>query len=103
MPKVKLADIIIEDRARVDLGDDIDQLKDSIEARGLINAIVINKKDLNLIDGYRRLTCCQELGWKKIDVRFYEDLSDIEKALIELEANLHKTFTWNEQALITGS
>ena len=98
MPKVKIADIIIDDRVREDLGDDYEQLRDSINSRGLINRVIVNKKDSSLVDGFRRLSCCKELEWKEIEVKFYEDLSPLEKALIELEANLHKTLTWNERA-----
>ena len=98
MPKVKVADIIIEDRARVDLGDDYEQLKESIRDRGLINQICINKEDMTLVAGFRRLSCHKDLEIKKIEVKYYEDLTPIEKALLELEENIHKNLTWNEQA-----
>ena len=51
----------IVDERRSDLGD-IESLQGSIERIGLINAILINKKDNSLVAGYRRLTCHKNLG-----------------------------------------
>ena len=98
MPKIPINKIIIGERAREDLGDDYEQLRDSINSRGLINRICVNKEDLSLVAGFRRLSCCKDLKWEEIEVKFYEDLSDIEKALLELEENIHKGLTWDEQA-----
>jgi DNA modification methylase/ParB-like chromosome segregation protein Spo0J len=95
--KFPIDKILIRDRARKDLGD-MEALQKSISERGLINAIVVNKKDLFLVAGYRRLTCCRALGMKEIDVRFTEDLSDLDKTILELEENLHEALKWYEQA-----
>ena len=95
--KFPIDKIIITNRARKELGD-MDSLKKSIEKRGLLNAILMNKKDLTLVAGFRRLTCCRMLGMKEIDVCFEEDLSDLEKVILELEENLHEPLKWYEQA-----
>jgi len=98
--KIDINSIKIGDRCREDLGDDFGDLKKSIELRGLLNPILVNKKDYTLIAGFRRYTCCKDLGWKEIEVRFFEDLSAVEQKILELEENIHKTLTWKERAKI---
>jgi len=98
--KVKLKDIVVTDRARVELGDDFEDLKLSISKRGQISPILINRKDMQLVAGFRRLTCHQQLGLKTIEAKFSEDLNSIEKKLFELEENIHLELTWDEKAKI---
>ena len=98
MEKVPVDKIKVGRRAREDLGD-IDTLKTSIEKRGLINPICVSE-DYGLIAGYRRLTCFKLLGIREIEVKFYHELSNLEKLRLELEENLHKELTWYEQAKI---
>ncbi len=93
--EIPVDDIIITERARVDLGD-IDALQKSIKDRGLISPIVVEEKTMELVDGFRRLTCVKNLGLKTIEARYYAELSLIEKKILELEANLHKPYTWDE-------
>lgn len=95
--KYPIAKIVITDRAREELGN-IEELKESIRKRGLLNAIIVNKKDSELVAGFRRLTCCRDLGWKEIDVRFEEDMDELDKRIVELEENLHEPLSWFEQA-----
>lgn len=90
--------IVITDRARTELGENFEQLKQSIEKRGLINPLCVSKEDNELVAGFRRLTCCTQLGYKKVQVKFYEDLSPLEKKILELEENIHEKLTWDEQA-----
>ncbi len=85
---------IVDDR-RSDLGD-IELLQGSIERLGLLNAILIKKKDNSLIAGYRRLTCHKNLGLKKIRAKYYEDLTPLERKIITLEENLHEKLHWFE-------
>jgi len=75
------------DRYRKDLGD-IEALSKSIKNTRQILPIVVNR-DLELIDGGRRLAACILLG---IDVKcVYEDVVDIfEMRELELEANCHR-------------
>jgi len=98
---VPIESVIITKRARTDLGD-IDELATSIEKRGLINAICVDdsKGKLELIAGYRRLTCCKQLGWKHIEVKFYKDLSPMDLKELELEENIHKELSWDEKAAL---
>jgi DNA modification methylase len=94
---VSVESIIVEDRARTELGD-LEQLQNSIKRLGQLNAIIVHKKDNGLVAGYRRYICHKNLGLKKIRVKYYENLSDLEKKVIELEENLHKELEWDEQS-----
>lgn len=98
MPLVPINKIIIEERAREELGEDFEELKTSIKNRGLFHPIILNKKDYTLTSGFRRYTACKELGFDKIEAKFFEDLSPLEKKIIELEENIHAPLTWDEQA-----
>lgn len=67
----------------------IEELAESIQARGLINPIVIDR-DHVLVAGERRLTAHRHLGLLEITVQFIEDLPDLERRLIELEENIKR-------------
>ena len=96
--KKPIDEIKVGERARVEMGN-IEELKSSIERRGLFHPIIIDDTSM-LVAGYRRLTCCRDLGFKEIDVRLKNDLSEIEKLEIEMEENLHKELTWDEKAVL---
>jgi DNA modification methylase len=98
MPFIETNQIVITDRAREELGDDFEDLKTSIRNRGLFHPIIINRKDFVLVSGFRRLQCHIDLDIKDIEVKFFEDLTPLEKKLIELEENIHKELTWDEQS-----
>uniref|UniRef100_A0A6M3LEC6 Putative methyltransferase n=1 Tax=viral metagenome TaxID=1070528 RepID=A0A6M3LEC6_9ZZZZ len=98
VPMIEIDKIIIPERARVELGESYDKLKISIEKRGQITPIIINKKDNELVDGFRRLTALKELSIIHAKVAYEEDLTPIEKKLMELEANIHEPLTWDEKA-----
>lgn len=98
MPTISISKIKIVERARRALGDDYEQLRDSIDKRGLFHPICVSKEDFELVAGFRRLQCHIDLGLKEIEVKFKEDLTPLEKKLIELEENIHKALTWDEQA-----
>lgn len=98
MPKLPLEKVIVEKRFRKDFGD-MDGLAVSIQKYGLIHPICVTK-DLRLIAGERRLKAHQMLGIKEIEVKFFEDLSDIDRKEIELEENIvRKAFTWQEEVI----
>ena len=90
--------IRIGERRRIDLGD-IGALRSSIERLGLINPITITK-EFDLVAGFRRLTCCRDLGLKVITARFFEDLDETGKKIVELEENIHEALTWDEIAML---
>jgi len=95
--EIPIEQIVIGERARKDLGD-LEHIQKSIKDRGLIHPITVMKKTKELVDGFRRITCHKNLGLPMIEARFYEDLSESEKKVVQLEANLGKPLEWNEQS-----
>ena len=81
---IPIESIIIEDRARTELGD-LESLQRSIKERGLFNAIIVSKKENTLVAGFRRLTCHKNLGLKQIKAKYMEDLSPLMMKVIERE------------------
>ena len=99
--EVPIESIVVGDRAREELGD-LEQLQKSIKRLGVINPICIMEGTYKLVAGFRRYTCCKTLSFKTIPARFYEELSEVEKEILELEENLHKELTWYEQSKLRG-
>jgi ParB-like chromosome segregation protein Spo0J len=80
-------------------------LEKSIPRNGLINPIVLIEnpgpggQPYELKAGERRLTACQNLGHETILARFFEDLTETQQQIIELEENLKRSdLEWNDQA-----
>jgi ParB family chromosome partitioning protein len=65
MMKIKINDILVKERLRVQPGD-LTALKESIKQVGLIQPLVINEKK-ELLCGHRRLLACKELNWQEIE------------------------------------
>lgn len=86
--KLPLEAIIIGERRREDYGD-IAALAESIKTYGLLHPIVVDQ-DGNLVAGERRLRAVEALGWGSVDVRDLGELSEAERAEIELEENLQR-------------
>lgn len=68
---------------------DIDELAASIQKNGLIHPIIVDR-DFKLIAGERRLCAVSSLGHPDILCRFVENLSEVEKQIIELEENIKR-------------
>ncbi|NMG05890.1 ParB N-terminal domain-containing protein [Brasilonema sp. UFV-L1] len=67
-------------------GDKVEELKESIQANGLLNPITVDRK-LNLIAGLHRLTACRLLGLEKIQCHVV-DYEDADQArLAEIDEN----------------
>lgn len=115
MPEtIAIADIIVEDRVRKEMGD-IDALCNSIKEFGLIQPITISRavttavgdttdgKALpRLVAGGRRLSACKRLGWITLqhgrDFIWREEESDLRRKSVEIEENLRrKELSWQEQ------
>ncbi|QEN05997.1 chromosome partitioning protein ParB [Thiospirochaeta perfilievii] len=89
---VKIAEIRIKKRIRIDIGD-LEVLKDSLNKYGLFHPIIINDR-YELISGFRRLESAKQLGWQLIETKVIDDPSKIELIERELEENLvRKDFT----------
>jgi hypothetical protein len=86
--KLPLEAILLGERRREEYGD-IAGLAASIEKYGLLHPIVVDDAG-TLIAGERRLRAVQSLGWESVDVRDLGELSDAERAEIELEENLQR-------------
>lgn len=102
---VKIKDIILGERAREDYGD-LQGLSESLSKFGQLQPIVVmrNRSDdkLQLIAGGRRYSAAMMLQWEEIEVKFFSELSDLEKLEIELEENLsRKDFEWAEEVKLT--
>lgn len=94
--KIKLKDIVIGERYRKEFLD-IDKLAESILKVGLIHPLTIDENNV-LIAGERRYKACQMLKLEEVEVKYRNDLSEIEKREIEIEENLmRKQFTWPEE------
>lgn len=93
--KIKISDITIAERVRVDVGD-LSQLVDSMDRLGLINPITVTVKN-QLIAGYRRLQAAKRLGWEDIECTVTKPLSKMELLRIEADENItRKDFTGGE-------
>ena len=88
MPIVSIDKIIVEDRARKDLGD-LTDLMASIEKYGLIHPIVLSPGH-KLIAGHRRLQAFRNLGRTEIDVTWKTATGGEHYAAAEAEMELHE-------------
>ncbi|MFP4363275.1 MAG: ParB N-terminal domain-containing protein [Spirochaetia bacterium] len=86
--KIKVEDIIIENRIRKNLGD-LTPLMESIQNYGLMNPVVINK-NRKLIAGHRRLESVKRLGWSEVEAIVMEPGSQIAKLEMEIEENVQR-------------
>jgi ParB-like chromosome segregation protein Spo0J len=76
---------------------EVDDLLDSIRARGVLVPIIVARDGLRLVAGERRLTASLQLGLPDIPVRFADELADEELRIIELEENLRrKDLPWRD-------
>lgn len=97
--RVRCQDIIINRENRQRKTIDTKGLKDSIAARGVLQPIIVTR-DLLLMAGERRLTASLELGLETIPCRFFEDLSQSEAMIVELEENLKRSdLSWQDTAV----
>ena len=75
---------------------DLEALKSSLRAYGLLNPITLNRK-YELIAGERRLQAAKQLGWTSINAVILDNLDEIEELEMELEENnQRKEFTQEE-------
>ena len=95
--RVEVKKIVVGERQRR-LVSDIDKLAISIQKYGLLHPIVVDRRDMSLVAGFRRLEACKLIKWEEIDVTFKDQLSEIEKREIELEENIQRQeLSWQEQ------
>ena len=93
--QLPIEDIKIKKRIRKDLGD-LTSLIDSLRNHGLMNPVVVTKKN-ELIAGHRRIESAKVLGWKSIEVMVLDKISELEKLELEIEENVvRKDFSGDE-------
>jgi len=84
--KVRIQDIIVKSRIRIDTGD-ISDLMESISKYGLLNPITVTE-EFELLAGFRRLEACKALGMTEIECNVVNVRTGIDKLLIEADENL---------------
>lgn len=102
--RAPLSTIFIDKAARQRQGEiEVDDLLDSIRARGVMSPILLTREgvppgyDYKLIFGERRLTASLALGLPDIPFRLAEALSPVELQIIELEENIkRKGLPWRD-------
>ena len=117
-PTLKLSEILVKDRIRVDLGD-VEELANSILEVGQLQPIVVERlpeggeHKAALRCGGRRYAAFTLLSSNKVDLRgvdpetfssikvtWFEEMPEYKRIMIELEENFRrKTMTWQENAL----
>lgn len=71
----------------------IEDLANSIKEKGLLNPIIVRKKDdgsYDLIAGQRRFLACQKLGWETIPAIIRDIADDTDATIISLVENVHR-------------
>ena len=87
IPQIDIGRIVIGNRIRKNVGD-INGLAENIKEIGLLHPIVIDENN-QLIAGQRRLSACQQLGWKTVPVRVL-DLDALLHQKAEASENLYR-------------
>ena len=90
---VQLESIVIEERAREELGD-LTGIEESLKSVGLISPLAVKRLDngkFKLLAGERRFSVLQKNKVEQVPVRVYpEGLSEIEISTIELSENFYR-------------
>lgn len=99
-PGVRIADVVVGDRARKEFGD-LTNLIESIREHGILQPIGLLPGD-RLLFGGRRLEACKQLGWDSIPVVFPETQDDALSLLkAERDENTcRKEMTYSEKVAI---
>lgn len=100
---LKIEDIVVEERARKDMGD-IDELAFSIKKSGLIQPLAVREENGKyfLLAGGRRLEAIKRTGASEVGARIYNsNLSELDIKTIELSENLYrKNLTFVEDCML---
>lgn len=101
MKVIPLAQIVVGDRFREDLGN-IEELAASIREKGLIQPLSVNA-DFVLLAGGRRYNACKSLGLEKVPVMLREGNDEVDAREVELIENIHrKDMSWQEKAKLVA-
>jgi hypothetical protein len=101
MFEVRLVDIVVKDRARVDMGD-LESLALSMHVQTQLVPIIVTdapNQKYRLVEGERRIRAAKKLGWTKIKAVYKENLSEDSIKELELVTCLQrKQLTFAEEA-----
>lgn len=89
---ISLVDNFKEHPFKVLDNDELKSLSDSIKQNGVMDAVIIRKKDdgrYEMVSGHRRLLASKKLGLKTIPARV-KNLSDDEATIYMVDSNLHR-------------
>lgn len=94
---ISISEVVVQrdtrQRRKIDPGD----LVDSVKRLGVLNPIIIHK-DKTLVAGERRLAAAKAAGLPQVPYRYFEDLSEIQARLIELEENIKRSdLPWRDE------
>lgn len=90
--KIKVEDILQHaENRRIYSATNIEQLMECIKSLGLMQRIILNKKN-EVLCGYRRLLAIKELGWKEVEVEIV-DIPIEEEPAYMVSSNSHRTKT----------
>lgn len=88
--KIRLRDIKHIENSRMRGIDDVSDLMQDLQQRGLLENIGIRESDNALIFGNRRVTAAEKIGWTEIPCDFYADVSDEELLITNLAENMKR-------------
>jgi ParB family chromosome partitioning protein len=95
--KVKIDDIIIEERMRKEY-QNIESLGESLKTKGQITPIILNK-NMKLVAGGRRITAAKLIKWIELDARILPTADTLDDLDIEFIENFQREdFSWAERA-----
>lgn len=84
---IKIKDIVVKDRLRKADPKKVQELAESIKILGLLQPIVLNKKN-ELVAGLNRLEACKSLGVDEIKIEYMDYDDSLREELAELDENL---------------
>lgn len=91
--ELAIADIVVEDNVREDLGD-LDQLVESVHELGLLQAVLVDHRPdgaWRLVDGHRRLEACRRAGLERLPVQVAAKAYEAaERTTVQIVANSHR-------------
>lgn len=96
LSKIKVEDILQHaENKRIYSVTNVEQLMVCIQSLGLLQHIILNKKN-EVLCGSRRLEAIKQLGWKEVDVEIV-DIPEEDEAACMVSSNTHRTKTSEEK------
>ena len=88
--EVEIKSLKLEENSRMRVGSDLSELMENIKQIGIIQPIIVRRKDRVVICGNRRLEASKKLGNKTIPVVWRDDVSDEDLLVMNLAENLQR-------------